>query len=191
VKVFDDLADALKASPMPLPSFRIREYLDTFPTQALAGIARSAVMVGDNFRLARTSADTLAHLVTIEPQARLGKEGLWITAKEARLRTVVHADRACRAKLVLRTRPFNPPQFKTAQTTTVAVNSATKQTIKWTRGAIDPVTVNATIPLKEGANLVELAIISKHAVTPRSLGLDGPSDRLAVCLLEFGTTVIE
>ncbi len=191
VKVFDDLADALKASPMPLPQFRVREYLDTFPAKALAGLARSGIMAGDNVRLAKMSADTLAHLVTVEPQARPGKEGLWITAAEASLRTVVHADRACRARLALRARPFNPVQLKTGQTTTVAVNNAPKRTIKWAPGAINPVTVNATIPLKEGANLVELAIISKHAVTPRSLGLDGPSDRLAVCLLEFGTTVSE
>ena len=84
VKCFETVAEALAATPMPLPDRRPDAYFSTFPHDVIAELAADSfgLQPGTKIKPVKGSSKTIENFIGwAEGAGRVGAEGFWLTGK--------------------------------------------------------------------------------------------------------------
>lgn len=189
VKVYQNLADALRAEPMPLPKFDFAEYLKTFPARQVAALALQSYGLDLGFPVEMGMAspgvrDSAAQFAGFD---RADRVGTWMTGRTGHLTTRLRGTSAdVRYRVELMMHPFNPKELPAPQEIALRANGGPYSVVRWTGASKEAMAVELEVAGGEGTTPVHLEFVSGSAVAPRDLGLSPIAQPLAVCLTSLG-----
>lgn len=185
VKRFETVEDALRSEPMPLPTFKFQDYLDTFPLEEVTELGAFGVEVGGELGFSKAEEANFSKYVSVLDMGHLGSEGLWGTNKFSRLSTNILAKPGESLVVSLRLRPFNHPDFQRPQAIAVGVNGGTATEMEWAKGETDEVTVDLPITTTGRLTPVEVVFRARNCRSPRSMGIPSIEAPLTFCLISM------
>lgn len=175
VKRFDSLEDAMKSKPMPLPQFRSKDYLATFPYDQQSSLASSAhgLRIGSKVKLGnRLDNNTRTTISSLPGQTRNSPDGVWFVGTQSTVGIRVALDPGQSAMLNLELRPFNHVKLREPRRIKVVIGDTVCHEIAWKAGDTSTRSVTTRIDwtMLNGAFL-RLDVECDNAVPPKKIGV--------------------
>lgn len=186
VKCFDTLQDAMRGTPMPLPTLRPEAYLATFPHDLLSGLGAetSGLRPGMEFQPVSGSETAIEQVMGWAPEAvRIGPHGFWLLGETSGCGICLSLGAQERVTLVLTLRPFNHPALPSPQEIELTVAGRLRYNLAWPKGDIESrqIRVPVTGRMLED-HFLRIESKARHALSPASLNVGLSPDPLTVCI---------
>ncbi len=182
VKRFDNLEDALRAEPMPLPKFEFQSYVDSFPKEEVLRLGASGVALGTTVSFPQFEDSKHRRHFSFLDLGHGGAEGIWGTAKYSRLRTHVLTPNGGNLVANLQLRPFNHADFLRPQAIAISVNGGPVTEVEWAKGETDEVAVSIPLAAEDIETPVEIVFQARNCRSPKSLGIPSIEAPITFCL---------
>lgn len=160
VKRFESLEEAMASDPMPLPTFDIEAYLQTFPHDAIERLAARALKPGQKVEFREWAPQKLGRYISLTGIGIRDRSGVWMTSNRSALTTTVLATPGEELEVTVSFAPANTSLLPGEQTLRAQANGGPVSEVTWRRGGKDrvEVTLGFTADAPETTLQIDLAL---------------------------------
>ncbi|MEI2269327.1 polysaccharide pyruvyl transferase family protein [Microbacterium sp. No. 7] len=156
VKRFESIDDAMRADPMPLPTFDIEAYLATFPHDAVDRLTSDMIRPGQRFPFTQWGLHHFARNFQLAGFGIRDQQGVWMTEPRAALSGELEGAPGDVFGVTITFAPGDPTLFANSQSLRVQANDGPAQVVRWRPGGRDPVEVTFQVTARSTNPLLQL-----------------------------------
>ncbi|MCY0966451.1 polysaccharide pyruvyl transferase family protein [Parathalassolituus penaei] len=190
VKCYQNIRDAFKAAPMPLPKLAPESYIATFPLEAVQALSSRGLAVGSTVVFGRGHEADVAKSIERSHEGMFGSNVLWQTEVSGAYKALVRGEVGQKCKLSLTLRPFATGGKDKDRPVVVRFNDGRKVEFCWHDSESNDNTIS--IPLVLDASEMEIGFVIDAPVRSIPFRVSPDSDlvRIAVGLVEMSIRLL-